>query len=325
MERHLYIIGNGFDLHHGINSSYRNFRDWLYENEPTVIQDIEEAYGCCDDEWWSDFENQLGSLDILEYASAVASENVPDLMSDHCDRMWNDAQIEVEQSLDGLYSDLRSCFRNWILQLNSPREDKKIELIREGSRFLTFNYSKTLENMYGVPSAQILHIHGCIDDNEEFVLGHCVGEDELRKMIIVNDPEPPSDDDPEAYEQWRMEMEDNHQLHQQLAEDAAVSGVASQQKPVKKLLHKYKDFFDSLYDVTHIHVYGMSFSEVDAPYLNMVAQIARDAEWEINDYQGYCEMEITSFIDLHKITNYKVIELNTLISRLQLEIDFPAN
>lgn len=91
-------------------------------------------------------------------------------MSDHCDRMWNDAQIEVEQSLDGLYSDLRSCFRNWILQLNSPREDKKIELIREGSRFLTFNYSKTLENMYGVPSAQILHIHGCIDDNEEFVL-----------------------------------------------------------------------------------------------------------------------------------------------------------
>ena len=165
----------------------------------------------------------------------------------------------------------------------------------------------------------------CGHSYEEFVLGHCVGEDELRKMIIVNDPEPPSDDDPEAYEQWRMEMEDNHQLHQQLAEDAAVSGVASQQKPVKKLLHRYKDFFDSLYDVTHIHVYGMSFSEVDAPYLNMVAQIARDAEWEISDYQGYCEMEITSFIDLHKITNYKVIELNTLISRLQLEIDFPAN
>ena len=124
MEKHLYIIGNGFDLHHDINSSYRNFRDWLYDNEPSVIQDIEEAYGCCDDEWWCGFENQLGSLDILEYASAVASENVPDLMSDHCDRMWNDAQIEVEQNLDGLYRNLRSCFRDWILQLNSPREDK---------------------------------------------------------------------------------------------------------------------------------------------------------------------------------------------------------
>ena len=60
----------------------------------------------------TNFKNQLGSLDILEYASAIASENVPDLMSGHCDRMWNDAQIEVEQGLDELYSNLRSSFRN---------------------------------------------------------------------------------------------------------------------------------------------------------------------------------------------------------------------
>ena len=325
MKKHLYIIGNGFDLHHKINSSYKNFRDWLYDNELSVISDIEEAYGCCGDEWWSDFENQLGSLDILEYASAIASENRPDLMSDHCDRMWNDAQIEVEQSLDGLYNNLRNCFRNWILQLKPPRGDKKIEFTKEESRFLTFNYSKTLENLYGVPSEQILHIHGCIDDNEEFILGHCVGEDELRKMIGINDPEPPSDDDSEAYEQWRMEMEENHPFHQQLAEDAAVNGVASQQKPVKELLHRYKDFFDSLYDVTHIHVYGISFSKVDAPYLNRVAQTARNAEWEISDYQGNCDIEIKSFVSTHKITNYKVIELESLIPRLQLQINFPLN
>ena len=54
-------------------------------------------------------------------------------------------------------------------------------------------------------------------------------------MIIVNDPEPPSDDDPEAYEQWRMEMEDNHQLHQQLAEDAARRAFERQQKSDEKM------------------------------------------------------------------------------------------
>ena len=53
-------------------------------------------------------------------------------------------------------------------------------------------------------------------------------------------------DNPEAYEQWIMEMEQNHQFHQQLAEDAAVSGVASQQKPVEELLHRYKDFFERI-------------------------------------------------------------------------------
>ena len=50
MKRHLYIIGNGFDLHHGINSSYRNFRNWLYENEPTIIQDMHDV-GHKDNDW----------------------------------------------------------------------------------------------------------------------------------------------------------------------------------------------------------------------------------------------------------------------------------
>jgi hypothetical protein len=323
MEKHLYIIGNGFDIHHGINSSYRNFRDWMYENEPTIINDVEETYGCCDDEWWADFENQLGTLDVLEYARDIASENLPDLMSDHCDRTWNDAQIEVEQNLDGLYSNLRGCFSRWILQLSAPKREKMITLVKKNSLFLTFNYSKTLENLYKIPSDQILHIHGCIDDNEEFILGHGVGRDELQAMLAKNDPEPPSSDDPEEYEQWRMEYESQHQFHQQLAEEAAVNGVASQEKPVASLLMRYKDFFDGLYDVTHVHVYGMSFSEVDAPYLDRVAKSTRKAEWEISDYQGGCENKIKSFIGSHKITNFKVVELESLMPRLQLQIDFP--
>lgn len=38
MVKHLYIIGNGFDLHHGINSSYKDFQEWMYENNPDVIE-----------------------------------------------------------------------------------------------------------------------------------------------------------------------------------------------------------------------------------------------------------------------------------------------
>lgn len=65
MLKHLYIIGNGFDLHHGINSSYKNFHEWMNENNPDVIEKVDEIYGICDDEWWSDFENQLASLDVM--------------------------------------------------------------------------------------------------------------------------------------------------------------------------------------------------------------------------------------------------------------------
>ena len=65
MDKHLYIIGNGFDIHHGINSSYLNFRDWMQMQNSDVIEDFENAYGECDEEWWADFENKLASLDIF--------------------------------------------------------------------------------------------------------------------------------------------------------------------------------------------------------------------------------------------------------------------
>lgn len=325
MEKHLYVIGNGFDIHHGINSSYRCFRDWLCENDSDIITTVEETYGCCDNEWWSDFENQLGSLDVLEYASEIANNNIPDLMSEHCDRMWNDAQIEVEQNLEGLYGKLRGCFRNWILQLSAPKRDKMIAMVIDNSLFLTFNYSKTLENLYNIPSNQILHIHGCIDDNEEFILGHGVGIDELQAMLSVGDPEPPCSDNPTEYEQWRMEYEAHHQFHQQLAEEAAVNGVASQEKPVASLLIKYKNFFDGLFNVTHVHVYGISFSKVDTPYFKRIAEVTQDAKWEFSDYEGNCAQTISSFIKRHSIKCYSIIELKNLVNPAQLKIEFPEN
>lgn len=110
MRKLLYVIGNGFDIHHGINNSYANFRDWMQDEYPDVMEDFEKVYGECDNEWWGDFENQLASLNILEYAGNIAFENQPDFLSERCERTWNDAQIEVEQQLDSLYSSLRECF-----------------------------------------------------------------------------------------------------------------------------------------------------------------------------------------------------------------------
>jgi len=48
MVNNLYIIGNGFDLHHGINSSYGNFREWLSGNDCDLLNKFDEIYGYCD-------------------------------------------------------------------------------------------------------------------------------------------------------------------------------------------------------------------------------------------------------------------------------------
>ena len=54
-----------------------------------------------------------------------------------------------------------------ILSLNPPLESRKIDLITQDSVFINFNYTKTLENLYGINSHNILHIHGCVDEDED--------------------------------------------------------------------------------------------------------------------------------------------------------------
>ena len=65
----LYIIGNGFDIHHGIKSSYCNFHQWVKRESAnnvrfafTVFQ-LEKFFNrnCI---LWSDFEHNIGEYDI---------------------------------------------------------------------------------------------------------------------------------------------------------------------------------------------------------------------------------------------------------------------
>ena len=53
----LYIIGNGFDLHHGLNTSYKNFRDNVVLKAPNLWKQLIDIYGddVTKDMWWSDF------------------------------------------------------------------------------------------------------------------------------------------------------------------------------------------------------------------------------------------------------------------------------
>ena len=43
----LYVIGNGFDLHHGLPCSYSDFEVWLQENRPNVYRNMNRIYGEC--------------------------------------------------------------------------------------------------------------------------------------------------------------------------------------------------------------------------------------------------------------------------------------
>lgn len=39
----LYIIGNGFDLNHGMKTAYWDYREFLAQNHSTIIREYENS------------------------------------------------------------------------------------------------------------------------------------------------------------------------------------------------------------------------------------------------------------------------------------------
>lgn len=57
----LYIIGNGFDLHHGVMSSYKSFAIWLQRKNRALYEKLNDV--CRVESLWRDFEGALPYVD----------------------------------------------------------------------------------------------------------------------------------------------------------------------------------------------------------------------------------------------------------------------
>lgn len=301
-----YIIGNGFDLHHEIQSSYRCYEKWLESNSPEIYNAIIEIYDC-DKEWWSDFEKNIGSLNIVDYTYKVAFANQPDLCSEHCDAMHGDAQVAVNIELSNLFSSIKDSFHDWISRLNKPITTKRIRLNTENSLFLSFNYTKTLEELYGIDASRVLHIHGCVDDDENFIIGHGSSLEDLRNTILHGGSKCQCDINSEEDREWQDDI--THSLFYQLAEKTTLDIVSSQRKPVDKLMIQYSDFFSALSNIPEIYVYGLSLSPIDLPYLEKIAGCNPYAVWEFSDFKGENLRAIKEFTSKNSIRKYQIVEL----------------
>jgi len=262
MEKHLYIIGNGFDRHHGIPSNYYDkgggpcFRKWLDENEYEILCEIDDNFGRTDELWWTKFEESLASVETLRVAYEEAFECYPNFGSDDFhDRDWYDAELSVENRLNIVYFDIVSAFRKWINQLPLGNPMKKIRIEKSDSIFLSFNYTDTLESLYEVPSSNILYIHGKANSDDELILGHGLTYQDLQRVL-------------EQYET----VESGDYVYQR-AKDAALNSVASHRKKTEAIIRENKEWFNGLFDVTNIHIYGHSLNCIDMPYYRMLFEM----------------------------------------------------
>ncbi|ACO74264.1 hypothetical protein LHK_01274 [Laribacter hongkongensis HLHK9] len=119
MNNELYVIGNGFDLHHGMPSSYNDFGDYLKINDYYTYSNIEKYLGV-HGKFWGEFEDGLSLLD----ADSIMDDCNMFLMSygddDWSDSGHHDYQYEISRIVESIVERMPFHFSNWVRQIPVP-------------------------------------------------------------------------------------------------------------------------------------------------------------------------------------------------------------
>jgi hypothetical protein len=250
----LYIIGNGFDRHHGIRSAYEDFGAFLKIHDSTIYGLIEE-YFSIDDEYWSSFEARLANFDAHALKERASDFLIPYSADEWRDSSHHDFQFEIERVVGALSRDLKSQFARWIRQLEVPDPTtipSKLLRLNTSATFLNFNYTGSLITLYGVRPDQLLHIHGsAADADNELILGHGWNAKDRRSFNHGLDLE----------ETDTREAEGNQIIDRYFEQTF---------KHTDRVIAAHQSFFEGLRETQQIIVMGHSLADVDLPYFEEI-------------------------------------------------------
>lgn len=297
----LFIIGNGFDRAHGMETSYYNFHQFIKDNcknmpytgvvellsqdsenkidgmivyEPIEYLDFFQIIiDQTDGPDWKNFEDALGRLDFSDVLRDYGTNYDTDSI-----KYLNGRSIE---SINQAVLTVKEMFPLWVKSILIDNQIKKKDRIQEmlkGSHYiLNFNYTDTLEKLYG--EKNVFHIHG--NQNSDIIFGHGNYVDE--------------EFDDEEFEIYPG------------ADSYLNMMKAELKKPVDRIIERAEtqNFLDSIKDVTKIYSYGFSYGSVDLPY---IVEICRridtyNVTWYFNDYSS--DYEIKKYQEIVKKCGFK--------------------
>ena len=176
----LFIIGNGFDMDHGLKSEFKYFKEFLeqtyvpsfnreYVTFPNVGigKDGEEVVNSnsasqilyalinevSDDSNWCDFEECLGELNYQEVLDLVEDDEENPL------HYYYNLEDTVNNLRESMLFVVSGIFCEWVEEIDITNVEAKYTFL-EDDLFLTFNYTSVLEDVYGIPKDNICHLHG---------------------------------------------------------------------------------------------------------------------------------------------------------------------
>ena len=260
----LYIIGNGFDLMHGVKSSYYSFRDFLGKNS-SLRETLEDFW--TPEDIWADLENGLAKINTNVMVSRFMVDNwLDDSNYFREEDSATNFYMAVENSvwpIQEVATELPKKLRAWVKGLKVGTDDRPLKkLIHEG-KALNFNYTEFIRDLYEVKN--VCYIHGCREKKNGLILGHKPGELD----IPVEKP---------------RRKNTYHTAVVDIAQERAIDLLDAYDKELTKntdeIIASHADFFNSLDKITSVVVIGHSMSEVDWDYFEEVKKsVKSDAVW----------------------------------------------
>ena len=281
----LFIIGNGFDIMHGVPSKYSDFRDSM--GKRNHLRCTLETY-IKSDSLWCDFEEALAHIDgatllgNVDMWMDIMGAYEPDaLAADFCA-----AYEYATEPAQEITMELPRKFRKWVETLEPTKSSFLRELLLDDATYLNFNYTEFLETMYSVPSSKITYIHGCRKNKkQELILGHTPG-------VGDEDDWSPSIPYPNYKSAFKMELLSG------AIEGATRNLTWYDEETTKKtdeIIANHHTFFASLLHIENIVVIGHSLSSVDYPYFKEIIKNTNNANWIISWFSSRDLENINTF------------------------------
>ena len=297
----LFIIGNGFDIAHRLETSYINFRDYLIEEEWEFLDRFEEMYGChldmdrrlAERYLWKDFENNLSSFDgdnIVDSATSMelGLDGGDIYIEDTLDSYWESIYKYIYKLEDYLKLwiksiDINCCIRTDLICKNND------------DLFLSFNYTLLLEEIYEIQEEQILHIHGSVSETyDDLIIGHGNSD-------IINN-----------YREQARSARNQFDEKKSSICNALAAYCESILKEVKSNIFFNSGFFQRLNEVNQVLVIGHSIGNVDLPYFKEIRERTNENTiWKIYFYDDSEESTLKDKIVSIGVRPEKITMLHT--------------
>jgi len=216
--RNLIIIGNGFDLAHGIKTSYNDFIEDFFDNK--FFKNKNDYSGIL--ECPVTHINRLYELKMYLNRIEIKFKNkfLKLLLQGMLSNNWCDIESKYFEELNYCKSNGKNRYEGRYTKPKELNDDfevikkhlakylkeeegkvKKVDsyevffksfgISTDNALILNFNYTRTIENLYGnFIKCPIIHIHGELENEDNpMIFGYAANHEESREFLSKNDKE----------------------------------------------------------------------------------------------------------------------------------------